>query len=91
MHLDAWIDEMSSAGMVQVRRGDTEAGSCLMASVHSLWETKTNLDGMIICRDGCVPFSRLLLASHSQLLRELFISHETEGEEVQKIILGDFR
>ena len=85
------MGEMSSAGMMQVRRGDTEAGASLMASVHSLWETKTNLDGMIICRDGCVPFSRLLLASHSQLLRELFISHETEGEEVQKIFLVDFR
>ena len=83
--------EISSEGMMQVRRGDTEAVSSLMASVHSLWETKTNLDGLIICRDGSVPFSRLVLASHSQHLRELFISHETEGYEIQKIFLVDFR
>ena len=85
------MGEMSSEGMMQVRRGDKEAVSSLMASVHSLWETKTNLDGLIICRDGCVPFSRLVLASHSQHLRELFSSHETEGEEIQKIFLVDFR
>ena len=81
---------MSSAGMMVVRRRGAGEVSTLMASVFSLWEARTHLDGVIICRDGRVPFSRLILASHSQHLREMFISREEE-EDVQKILLADFR
>ena len=68
-----------------------EAGDVhtIMNSVHSLWEAKTHLDGLMVCRDGCVPFSRLILASHSPHLRDMLITRE--DEDVQKIILADFR
>ena len=78
---------MGSSGMTVVRRRED---SSLMASVLSLWEARTHLDGVMICQDGRVPFSRLILAAHSQHLRKLFISRQEE-EDVQKILLADFR
>ena len=82
---------MSSSEMVVVRRRGSGEASTMMAWVFSLWEARTHLDGLIICRDGRVPFSRLILAAHSPHLRELFISRTDEEEHVQKILLADFR
>ena len=74
---------------MRVRRREVGGVHTIMASVYSLWEAKTHLDGLIVCRDGCVPFSRLILASHSPHLREMLITREEE--DVQKILLADFR
>ena len=82
---------MGSSEEVLVRRRGSGEASTMMAWVFSLWEARTHLDGLIICRDGRVPFSRLILAAHSPRLRELFISRTDEEEHVQKILLADFR
>ena len=74
---------MPSAAMMHVRGRDT-----LVGGVLRLWETKCHLDGVMVCRGGQVPFSRLVLAAHSQHLRDLLICHE---EDILKIIITDFR
>ena len=80
---------MTSGGIMRVRMREAGDVHTIMNSVHSLWEAKTHLDGLMVCRDGCVPFSRLILASHSPHLRDMLITRE--DEDVQKIILADFR
>ena len=47
--------------MMQVRRQDDRGG--LVSSLHLLWEERRWCDGLLICRDGAVPFASLVLAS----------------------------
>ena len=64
----------------------------IVPSLHLLWEERAGLDGLFLCRDGSVPFSRLVLASHSPVLAGLLAaaSIDTE-EETQKIVINNFR
>ena len=61
----------------------------ILPSVHLLWEERSCLDGVIVCKDGTVPFSRLVLASHSPFMAPLLSSH-TE-EEIQKVVIDSVR
>ena len=62
----------------------------IVSSLHLLWEERSGLDGLFVCGDGSVPFSRLVLSCHSPLLKALLASGDTE-EETQKIVLNSFR
>ena len=64
----------------------------IVPSLHLLWEERSVLDGLFICRDGSVPFSRLVVSSHSPVLASLLASVNTDTEEdTQKIVLNSFR
>ena len=62
----------------------------MVPSLHLLWEERCGLDGLFVCRDGSVPFSRLVVSCHSQVLAALLLSEDSE-EEIQKIVLDSFR
>ena len=61
--------------------------SKLVPSLYRLWEERVCLDGMFVCRDGSVPFSRLVLASHSPVLASVLSESPSSEEEVQRIVL----
>ena len=65
----------------------------IVTSLHLLWEERSGLDGLFLCRDGSVPFSRLVVASHSPVLAALLASASLDSteEETQKIVLNSFR
>ena len=65
----------------------------IVTSLHLLWEERSGLDGLFVCRDGSVPFSRLVVASHSPVLAALLASASLDSteEETQKIVLNSFR
>ena len=59
----------------------------VMPSIGLLWGSDMYLDGLIICMDGQVPFSKLILSCHSTLVHHAL----TDNGEDQVIILQDFR
>ena len=61
--------------------------SKLVPSLYRLWEERVCLDGMFVCRDGSVPFSRLVVASHSPVLASVLSESPSSEEEVQRIVL----
>ena len=64
----------------------------IVPSLHLLWEERSGLDGLFICRDGSVPFSRLVVSCHSPVLAALLAAVNTDTEEdTQKIVLNSFR
>ena len=63
----------------------------LVPSLHLLWEEKLCLDGLLVCRDGAVPFSRLVVACHSQGLARVLSASSDSEEETQKIVLDSVR
>ena len=73
--------------MVQVRRRDDRGG--LVSSLHLLWEERRWCDGLVICRDGAVPFASLALASSSPQLARTLAGQDTA--DTVKIIARGFR
>ena len=73
--------------MMHVRRQDDRGG--LVSSLHLLWEERRWCDGLVICRDGAVPFASLALASSSPHLARTLASQDTA--DTVKIIARGFR
>jgi len=69
--------------MLQLKQIDHGVAQ-MMPLIGNLWERNLFLDGVIVCQDGSVPFSRLVLAAHSMLLREML------EDDVDVILLKDF-
>ena len=63
----------------------------IVPSLHLLWEERSGLDGLFVCRDGSVPFSKLVVSCHSKLLASLLAAASDSEEETQKIVLNSFR
>ena len=94
------MDERRPQGqeMLQVKRRPDQFVNRIIPSIYLLWEEKCFLDGLMVCPDGNVPFSRLIISSHSQYLRNIltqtdnFLERSGEGvDTIQKIILDGFR
>ena len=62
----------------------------IVPSLYLLWEERSGLDGLFVCRDGSVPFSRLVVSCHSPVLSALLASGDSE-EEIQRVVLNSFR
>ena len=62
----------------------------IVPSLYLLWEERSGLDGLFVCRDGSVPFSRLVVSCHSPVLAALLASGDSE-EEIQRVVLSSFR
>jgi len=58
----------------------------VMPNIGLLWGSEMYLDGLIMCKDGQVPFSKLILSCHSTLVHHAL----TDNGEDQVIILQDF-
>ena len=63
----------------------------VVPSLYLLWEERVCLDGLFVCREGSVPFSRLVLAAHSPVLARILSESSYNDEEVQKIVLDSVR
>ena len=65
----------------------------IVPSLYLLWEERSGLDGLFVCRDGSVPFSRLVVSCNSPVLAALLVSASSDSaeEEIQKIFLNSFR
>eukprot|EP00092_Neocalanus_flemingeri_P003427 GFUD01003671.1.p1 GENE.GFUD01003671.1~~GFUD01003671.1.p1 ORF type:complete len:1771 (+),score=462.40 GFUD01003671.1:44-5356(+) len=58
----------------------------VMPNIGLLWDTGMYLDGLILCQNGQVPFSKLILSCHSNLVYQAL----TDNGEDQVILLKDF-
>ena len=83
----AGLDTLSA--MMQVRRRDDNDMGGLVSSLHLLWEERRWCDGLVICRDGAVPFASLALASSSPQLARTLAGQDTA--DTVKIIARGFR
>ena len=59
----------------------------MMPHIGVLWDSGMYLDGLIYCKDGQVPFSKLIFSCHSPLVYHAL----TDNGEEQVIMLKDFR
>ena len=62
----------------------------VMPPIGMLWNSCKFLDGLIYCKGGQVPFSRLILSCHSSIVHQA-LADSDNGEADQVIILQDFR
>jgi len=57
-----------------------------MPHIGLLWDSGKFLDGLICCKDGQVPFSKLILSCHSNMVHQAL----NDNGEDQVIVLKDF-